>query len=103
MDYRALGGGAWVGGAGPVSGGTSSGPGGLGTVRVAEIGLASAAGMAATGNTTAASGLQAETSRTSNSIAGWAFGGQGPTLRWLAAPRVRGSRVRGPLAEYRAV
>ncbi len=43
----------------PVRG--ASGPGGLGTVRVAENGLAWAAGMAATGNTTTDSGLQAET------------------------------------------
>ena len=48
--------------AGPDSGGFSSGPGGSMTVRVAESGLAGAAGMAETGDSTTASGPQAESS-----------------------------------------
>ena len=56
------GGGRLGGFAGPVSGGYSSGPGGSGTVRVAEIGMAGAAGMAEAGNSTADSCPQVESS-----------------------------------------
>ena len=59
------GGGRLGGGAGPDPGGLSSGPGGGGAVRVVESGLAGAAGMAETVDSTADSGQQAESSEDS--------------------------------------